>query len=171
MIRRISLTAVVLAGLAAAYPLAAQESCRLCYGSGPVAQGERPLRIEIFADLSFSKLALSGHSGGSAAIDAQSGSKRTEGGVIDLGGMPVQGRGRVTGTPGRPVRIDLPGRVTMTSADGASADLVDFTTDLPAFPVLNAAGELEFTFGARIVLHGRQGGNYRARIPISVDYN
>ena len=77
----------------------------------------------------------------------------------------------MTGIPLRQVRIDLPGRVPMTTPDGASAELVDFTTNLPHRPTLDANGELEFTFGARLVVKDGRGGNYRGRIPITVDYN
>ena len=154
----------------AATPLGAQEACRLCYSSGGEA-GERPLTIEIHADLSFSRLALTGSGSGSAEIDPATGAKRTTGSLIDLGGMAVQGRGRITGEPGRQVRVDLPGQVTMSSPDGDTAELVDFRTDLPDFPRLDASGALEFTFGARLEMRGRQGGNYRGRIPITVDYN
>jgi Domain of unknown function (DUF4402) len=153
-----------------AAPLGAQDACRLCYSSGGEA-GERPLAIEIHADLAFSRLALNGSGSGSAEIDPATGAKRTTGALIDLGGLAVQGRGRITGEPGRQVRVDLPGQVTMASPDGETAELVDFKTDLPDFPRLDASGALEFTFGARLEVRGRQGGNYRGRIPITVDYN
>ena len=156
--------------LALATPASAQEACRLCYSSGGES-GEHPLTIEIHADLSFSRLALSGSGGGSAEIDPATGAKRTTGAVIDLGGMAVQGRGRITGEPGRAIRVDLPGQVTMSTPEGDNAELVDFRTDLPDFPRLDASGALEFTFGARLEMRGRQGGNYRGRIPITVDYN
>ncbi len=155
----------------AAQPLGAQESCRMCYSSGSARDGERPLTLEIFTDLAFSRLALTGAGDGAAEIDPQTGSKRTSGGMIDLGGMTVQGRGRITGEPGRQVRVDLPGSVTMTTPDGDPAQLLDFQSDLPDFPRLDGTGALEFTFGARLVVRGRQGGNYRGRIPITVDYN
>lgn len=164
-------TIPILAALAAlvSTPLAGQEACRLCY-SESTAAGVRPLTIEIWADLNFNKMALAGRSGGSAEIDSQGG-KRTDGGLIDLGGTAVSGRGRITGEPGRAIRVDLPAQVAMTSTDGAKGELSDFTSNLPANPRLNAAGELEFSFGARLNLHGSQGGNFRGRIPISVDYN
>ena len=47
-------------------PAAAQDSCRLCYGDSTAKPGERPLTIEIWTDLNFSKLALTGRQGGSA---------------------------------------------------------------------------------------------------------
>ena len=49
--------------------------------------------------------------------------------------------------------------------------LTELTTDLPGWPVLDASGTLEFSFGGRIEVRGSGGGNFRGRIPISVDYN
>ena len=152
-------------------PAAAQEGCRLCYGDGSAAAGERPLTIEIWTDLNFSKLALTGRSGGSAEMSAIDGSKHTTGEVVDLGGIAVTGHGRITGMPLREVRIDLPDTVDMSTPDGGAAKLAQFTTNLPPHPQLDANGELEFSFGARLIINGSRGGNYRGRIPISVDYN
>ncbi|MFN9376714.1 MAG: DUF4402 domain-containing protein [Novosphingobium sp.] len=156
--------------LALAAPAAAQSDCRLCY-SDSGKPGERPLTLEIFADLNFAKLALTGREGGSAEVDAASGSKRTGGAVMNLGGRAVTGRGRVTGEPLKEVRIDLPQSVPMTAPDGGTAELIDFSTDLPSRPTLDANGELTFSFGAKLVLRSGRGGNYRGRIPITVDYN
>ncbi len=167
---RLFLPVAALALLSQSAAAAGQEACRLCFGSDGTAAAERPLAIEIFTDLSFSRLAMTGDNG-SAAIDPQSGAKRIEGGMIDLGGMSVQGHGRVTGMPQRRVRVDLPHRVTMSAPDGTNAELSDLVTDLPANPVLDAAGNLEFTFGGKLNLRSSQGGNFRGRIPISVDYN
>lgn len=169
MARTFSLLAAI--ALLCAIPAHGQDGCRLCYADPLAKPGERPLAIEIWADLSFARLAMTGRSGGSAAVDAQTGSKSTQGEMIDLGGAPVSGRGKVTGAPLREVRIDLPSRVPMTTQGGASAELTDFTTNLPPHPRLDANGELEFTFGARLVIKDGRGGNYRGRIPISVDYN
>ena len=152
-------------------PAQAQESCRLCYGDGSSAPGQRPLTIEIWTDLNFSKLAVTGRSGGTAELAATGGEKRTTGDLVDLGGISVTGHGKITGVPLRAVRIDLPDQVEMTTPDGGRANLAQFTTDLPPHPVLDANGELEFSFGARLILSGGRGGNYRGRIPISVDYN
>lgn len=169
MARSLALLAAAL--LLASAPAPAQEACRLCYADPAAKPGERPLTIEIWADLSFAKLALVNRGGGSAQLDAHSGGKSTQGDLIDLGGTAVTGRGRITGVPLRPVRVDLPLRVPMTTPDGAVAELTDFTTNLPPNPQLDANGELEFTFGARMVVKNGRGGNYRGRIPISVDYN
>lgn len=154
-----------------AAPAAGQDGCRLCYGDVGGKPGERPLALEIFADLNFARLAMTDRDGGNAEVDAATGSKRTGGGVVNLGGMAVTGRGRITGEPLREVRIDLPQTVPMTAPDGGTAELTGFTTDLPSRPTLDANGELIFSFGARLVLRGARGGNYRGRIPITVDYN
>lgn len=168
MVRSLALAAAIL--LCA--PAQAQESCRLCYGDGSAAAGERPLTIEIWTDLNFSKLALTGRAGGTAELSATGGGeKRTTGQLVDLGGISVTGHGKITGVPLREVRLDLPDTVEMTTADGGEAKLAQFTTDLPPHPVLNANGELEFSFGARLILSGGRGGNYRGRIPITVEYN
>lgn len=150
-------------------PAVAQVACTLCQSSNQPE--DQPLIIEIFSDLVFSRLALTGGGQASAEIDAQSGRKTTQGGLINLGGESVQGRGRIVGTPGRPVRLTLPSGVTMTSATGGTAELTDFATDLPAWPVLDASGTLEFSFGGKLKISGTLGGNLRGRIPITVDYN
>jgi hypothetical protein len=165
------LLVLALAALLLTAPLAAQESCRLCYSDPGTKPGERPLAIEIWTDLNFSKLALTGRGGGSAEVGATGGGKQTSGELVDLGGMAITGRGRITGVAGREVRLDLPDRVEMTTPEGGRAVLANFTTDLPRHPALNANGELEFNFGARLVIEGGRGGKFRGRIPISVDYN
>ena len=167
MVRRFALIAALLL----CTPAAAQDNCRLCFGDSAAAPGERPLTIEIWTDLNFSKLAVTGRSGGTAELAATGGEKRTTGDLVDLGGISVTGHGKITGVPLRAVRIDLPDQVEMTTPDGGRASLAQFTTDLPPHPVLDANGELEFSFGARLILSGGRGGNYRGRIPISVDYN
>jgi hypothetical protein len=161
---------LALAALLLSAPAMAQDGCRLCYSDAAAKPGERPLAIEIWTDLNFAKLALTGRSGGSSEV-AAGGGKSTSGELMDLGGMPITGRGRITGVPLREVRVDLPGQVEMTTPEGGRAMLTGFTTDLPQRPTLNANGELEFSFGARLVIEGGRGGKFRGRIPISVDYN
>lgn len=129
-----------------------------------------PLRIEIESGIDFSRSALRGTIDGDALIDPQTGEKVVGPNMIDLGGLPYQGRARVTGKPLQPVRIDLPASVTLRSAKGAKAELSDFTTDIPGVAVLDANGELTFRFGARITTIEARGGNFRGRIPIRVEY-
>jgi hypothetical protein len=166
---RSAIPLVLLLALLPSTPAFAQNTCSLCQGSA--ATTDQPLEIEIFSDLVFSRMALTGNGQASAEIDAQTGRKSTQGGLIDLGGESVQGRGKITGTPGRAVRLTLPSSVTMTSATGGTAQLADFVTDLPAYPVLGADGTLEFSFGGRLRISGTVGGNLRGRVPITVDYN
>lgn len=130
-----------------------------------------PLTIEIGSGLTFSRLALTGKDGGSAAIDPQSGARSTDGGLVALGGMAVQGRARITGAPLRAVRVDLPRSIAMTTSTGEEALLTDLATDLPAWPVLDATGSLEFSFGGKLTVPPGASGRLRGRIPISVDYN
>jgi hypothetical protein len=159
------------ASLLVAAPAPAQDDCRLCFADTANTPGARPLAIEIWADLNFSKLALTGRSGGAAELDPASGAKRTSGELIDLGGLPINGHGRITGEPFREISITLPQRVMMTAPDGGHGELTNFVTSLPPHPALDGNGILEFTFGARLELGSNRGGNLRGRIPISVDYN
>jgi hypothetical protein len=124
----------------------------------------------IESGLQFSRMALRGRDDGGAEIDPQTGEKRVDANMIDLGGLSFQGRARVTGEPLRAVRIDLPHRISLRSPDGAQAELTDFVTDLPAVAMLDVNGLLEFSFGARISSQGARGGNFRGRINIRVDY-
>jgi len=161
--------AAAIALLAAAPASADEAACELCLPSlRPDA--ERPLRIEVENGLQFSRLALHGKFDSGAEIDPQTGEKRVDAGMVDLGGMSYQGRARVTGEPLRPVRIELPGRVQLRSPDGAEAELSGFVTDLPPVAMLDETGTLEFAFGARLSTQGARGGNFRGRIAIRVDY-
>jgi hypothetical protein len=154
--------------LLSAAPAGADEPvCELCTMT---ARAERPLQIEIESGLQFSRLALAGRAEGAAEIDPQTGGKRVDAGMIDLGGLSYQGRARVTGTPLRPVRIELPQRVQLRSPGGAEAELTGFVTDLPPVAMLDANGTLEFAFGARLSSQGARSGNFRGRIAIRVDY-
>jgi hypothetical protein len=90
--------------------------------------------------------------------------------MIDLGGLAFQGKATITGQPLRPVRIDLPQTILLHSPSGAEAELPDFRTDLPQVAMLDANGVLQFNFGATIRSKGGQGGDFRGRIPIRVEY-
>ncbi|MGH6786561.1 MAG: DUF4402 domain-containing protein [Novosphingobium sp.] len=157
--------------MVASAPAAAQESCAICLGGSAAKPGEQPLTIEIASGLVFSRMALTGGDGGSAAIDPQSGQRSLNGGLVGLGGIAVQGRGRITGAPGKSVRVELPGRVAMSTGHGGAAELTDIVTDLPSYPVLDANGTLEFSFGGTLRVTGAASGKLRGRIPISVEYN
>jgi len=138
--------------------------------AAPMANGERPLSITIESGLQVGRVGLTGKTDGNAAIDPQTGAKAVGPNMIDLGGLSFQGKATVTGAPLKPVRIELPQSVLLHSPSGAEAELSDFRTDLPPVAVLNAQGVLEFSFGATLSSKGAQGGDFRGRIPIRVDY-
>jgi hypothetical protein len=134
------------------------------------AADQRPLSITIESALQIGRLALTGRDDGTAVIDPQTGAKRVGGNMVDLGGLTFQGKATVTGQPLKPVRIELPQRVLLHSPSGAEAELSDFRTDLPGVALLDAHGVLEFSFGATLSTKGAQGGDFRGRIPIRVEY-
>jgi hypothetical protein len=137
----------------------------------PGAAGtEQPLSITIESSLQVGRLALIGRDDGSAVIDPQTGAKRVGANMVDLGGLTFQGKATVTGQPLKPIRIELPQRVLLHSPSGAEAELSDFRTDLPGVAMLDAHGVLEFSFGATLSTKGAQGGDFRGRIPIRVEY-
>ena len=156
--------------LAAAPAAGEAPACKLCSDAAR-AEAEVPLNIEISAGLEFSRLARTGRGDGTASLDPQSGAKRVDQGLVDLGGFALTGRGRVSGSPSRAVRIILPASVTLRTPQGETAELTDLTTDLPASPMLDAAGGLEFAFGGRLRVSGAAAGNFRGRIPIGVEYD
>lgn len=162
------------AAIAAATPAQAAEgeiACKLCVEAREEARERAPIQIDVESGLSFSRMALLHKGSGAAEIDPFSGQQVTSTNLMDLGGTSFTGRARVTGEPFQPVRVDLPGSVTLRSPGGATAELTDFVTDLPDLPVLDANGNLEFTFGGQLRTMGDGTGNFRGRIPIRVDYN
>ena len=149
--------------------------CLLCgeapgAGDRAVARGdELPLRIEISAELDFSRVAT-GRGGGSVTIDPVSGQRRMAGDVRDLGGMALTGEAVVSGSPGRRIRIAIPAEIYLDSDQGRRARVVDLATNLGAAPRLGPDGRLRFRFGGRLAVASDDDGNYRGRIPISVEY-
>jgi hypothetical protein len=156
--------------LLSAAPAAADDPAREPSAPEVFEREARPLDIEIKSGLQFGRMALRGEGDGAALLDPQTGESRVDGNMIDLGGATFQGRARVTGEPLRPVRVELPRTVLLRSANGAEARLSDFVTDLPAVPMLDANGVLEFSFGARLSSEDARGGSFRGRISIRVDY-
>jgi hypothetical protein len=162
------------AGLAAtlgsASPLAAQ--CRLCDQPTTAMPDETPggdVQLQIETNLNFDRLILSG--GGSGAVTIRpDGSSGSEGGVADVGPRAMVGTVLVHGQPGRAVRIELPRRVDLFSVSGGRLTVVDIASDAPALPRLDAAGNLSFRFGGRLVVSGDADGQYRGDLPITVEY-
>jgi len=159
-------------------PAEALGQCRLCAAS-PESQslsqptsGQReiPLQIEITADLDFSRIALLGSSGGVVSIDPMSGNRQIRGSIANLGGMALHGQGRLTGEPGRSVRIFLPERIQLSAPNGSTAELEKLETDLPAQARLDHTGRLTFSFGGQLRVRGDASGQFRGRIAITADY-
>lgn len=168
---------MLLCGWMLVAPDSAAAQCRLCAAPPDGASSarssdktEKPLNIEITANLDFSRLALLNRAGGEVEIDPQSGQRRISGGLTDLGGLSLNGEGRLTGEPGRVVRVHLPERITLSAPNGSTADLVKLDTDLPAQARLDRDGRLNFSFGGRLRVTGNASGQFRGRIAITADY-
>ncbi|WP_321326298.1 DUF4402 domain-containing protein [uncultured Parasphingorhabdus sp.] len=159
-------------------PAQLQAQCRLCATSAgtdsvsDTASGktEIPLQIEITANLDFSRMALLSRSGGVVSIDPTSGDKHIQGSIANLGGMALHGEGRLTGEPGRSVRIFLPERIQLSAPNGSTAELEQLETDLPALARLDPSGRLTFAFGGQLRVRGDASGRFRGRIAITADY-
>jgi hypothetical protein len=167
-----SLTLFLVVAAGALAPAAAAAQCRLC-APAPEAAKKPPataISIEIETGIDFSRLGLiARNQAGSAAIDAATGT-RTVSGLLDLSGLPVQGTVTIRGEPNENVSVDMPPEVTLTNPSGASIRLSGITTTLKNNPKLAKDGTLTFTFGGRLLVDGRSDGDFRGRIPITVDY-
>jgi hypothetical protein len=155
------------------FAVVAQTGCRLCAPENKPAENtppDLPLRIDVETALDFSRVAQNGDNGGDIAVDARSGGRRVAGGLVDLGGMALRGTVRLTGSPRRMVRIELPNRVQLRSSTGAIADVYTLETDLPPNPALGSDGSLTFSFGGKLSVKGQTSGIFRGSIPITADY-
>ena len=162
--------ALALLLLAAASPVAAQ--CMLCApGTPQEAPGDQPLTIEVEATLDFSRIGLvAPGASGTAIVDPETGTRELRGGLVEMGGMPLNGTAIVRGQPNRRVIVDLPDNVTMTGSDGETLSLSNLRTTLRNNPRLGPDGRLEFSFGGWLQVAPGADGEYRGRIPITVDY-
>lgn len=127
------------------------------------------LRIDIRTQLNFSRATVSKR-GGKISVNPENGTRGVDGGVIDLGGMALAGTAVVEGQPGRSVRIDMPQTVRMSNARGGALIIRNLRTNLNAAPKLDNFGRLEFAFGGDLEIDGKAYGDYRGRIPITVEY-
>lgn len=146
--------------------------CLLCVPQAAASASERapaPLALEIGSGLDFDRVAFA-PGGGSVSIDPVSRSRRVEGALFDLGGLVMIGSATVRGEAGRAVRIGLPQDVSLRNASGTDARISRLVTDLPAAPRLGPDGTLRFSFGGRLDVTGEGDGDFRGRIPITVDY-
>lgn len=163
---------LALLALTGAVPASAQ--CLLCGGGTPApatggaeTPAERPLRVEVTTDLDFARL-VAGSGGGSVTIDS-GGARRTDGNVQSLGGLPLNGRIRIEGEPGRTVRVHLPDRAELVGPNGRLL-ITDIGADLPPVLRLGPDGRLDVGFGGRLELVGAASGDFRGRIAVTVDY-
>lgn len=132
-------------------------------------KSETPLRVEVETQLDMGRVAV-GVGGGEVELDPLSGARRLRGDVVDLGGFAVTGTVTVRGEPGAEVRVILPTSVDLEGGYGRSARVSGLVTDLPAAPRLGADGRLVFRFGGRLQIAGLDDGDYRGRIPVTVEY-
>lgn len=134
-----------------------------------VRKTEVPLRIDIETQLDMGRVAV-GAMGGEVELDPASGTRRVRGDVVDLGGFALTGTVTVRGEPGAEVRVIMPASVDLESGHGRTARVTGLVTDLSAAPRLGADGRLIFRFGGRLQVAGLDDGDYRGRIPVTVEY-
>ena len=111
-----------------------------------------------------------GAMGGEVAIDPASGARQLRGDVVDLGGFALSGTVTVRGEPGAEVRVILPASIDLESGHGRTARVTGLVTDLSAAPRLGPDGRLRFRFGGRLQVAAHDDGDYRGRIPVTVEY-
>ncbi len=151
----------------------ASAQCRLCEVPS-TAQGEGTttednLQLQVETNLSFDRLILSGPGSGAMTL-RPNGTSGAEGIVAAMGPRATVGTVLVHGDPNRAVRIDLPRRIDLHSLGGGRMILDDVSSDAPATPRLDAAGNLSFRFGGRLIVTGDADGQYRGDLPITVEY-
>lgn len=166
-----------LAAMAMFQPVSVAAQCRLCTaapggstGNQTAEKPEKPLQIQITTNLDFSRLALLDRSGGEIHLDPQSRERRVSGSLRDLGGLSLHGEGRLTGEPGRLVKVQMPERIILSAPNGSTAELVRLDTNLSAQPRLDRDGHLKFLFGGRLRVNGNVSGQFRGRIAITAEY-
>lgn len=151
----------------------AAAQCLLCAPDKPTSaaarEAEVPLRVEVETRLDMGRIAV-GAMGGEVEVDPVSGGRRLRGDVVDLGGFALTGTVTVRGAPGAEVRVILPASVDLEGGHGRTARVTGLATDLSAAPRLGPDGRLVFRFGGRLQIAGADDGDYRGRIPVTVEY-
>lgn len=129
--------------------------------------------LTIESDIDFGRLVLLGSGAGQVWLDLATGQRFITGGLDAAGGMPVVGRATITGSPLRPVRVEMPTSIVMSDPAGGRAELRDFRTSLPPTPILDSTGQLQFTFSGTLQTGTGTaiGGRLRGRVPITVSYD
>jgi Domain of unknown function (DUF4402) len=170
LIRRAVIAAAAASLAATASPVAAQ--CRLCAAAPAAAKPPATaISISIETAIDFSRIGLiTANQGGTATIDPVTGQRIVSGSLLDLSGLPVQGTVTIRGQRNELVMVQLPPQVTLTNAGGGTLRLSAITTDLKNNTKLDKDGLLRFTFGGRLEIDGNSDGDFRGRVPITVEY-
>ena len=151
----------------------ADAQCRLCSQPSVAVPADTPstgdVDVQIETSLNFDRLILSGSGAGAVTIRPD-GSSGVEGSVLEEGPRTTVGTVLVHGIANRAVRVDMPRRIELFSLGGGRMILDDISSDVPASPHLDAAGNLSFRFGGRLILSGGSDGPYRGDLPITVEY-
>lgn len=164
---------LVALGLLAVSSIASAQ-CRLCANpdTSPVSMGTKSsgdVDVQVETSLNFDRLILSGTGPGAMTIRPD-GSSGVEGSVLEAGPRAMVGTVLVHGEANRMLRVEMPRRIELFSVSGGRITLDDITSDLPSIPRLDAAGNLRFRFGGRLILSGNSDGPFRGDLSISVDY-
>ena len=166
--------ALLIAGFAAAAAISssADAQCRLCNQPSTDRPEDKPdgdVELQVETALSFDRLIISGAGGGAATIRPD-GANSSEGSVVEISPRAMVGTILVHGEANRMVRVDLPHRIELYSMGGSRITLDDVATDLTGTPRLDAAGNLSFHFGGRLIVSGDTDGQFRGDLPITVEY-
>lgn len=168
----VALTAAGLAVPAVGYTQASPAPCQLCSAVPAQALNARPaapLHLQVETRLDFDRVVFGGTGSAMVALSPDGVASLT-GAATATGARPMPGSVLVRGEPGRAVRVDLPGRVTLFGDGSGSLSIDSLTTDLPAFPRIGADGTLLFRFGGDLRITGDSDGAYRGTVDIVVDY-
>ena len=156
----------------AVLPSAAGAQCRLCDQPStqmPVDSADGDVQLSVETGLDFDRLIFSGPGLGAAMVRPD-GASGAEGIVTGVGPRATVGTVLVHGQPGRALRVSYPQRIELYSLNGGRITLDQVTTDLPAMPRLDSAGNLSFRFGGRLLVTGDADGQFRGDLPITVEY-
>lgn len=174
-LRQILSVVLATAGLAAPAAVRAQQvavaPCLLCSTPSDLANARptAPLHLEVETGLDFDKVVFAGTGSALVALSPD-GIARLTGAATAIGARPMPGTVLIRGEPGRAVRIDMPGKVSLFGTGSGVLTIESLVTDLPAFPRIGADGTLAFRFGGDLRLTGDGDGAFRGTIDIVVDY-
>jgi hypothetical protein len=168
------LRTLLIAGFAAAVAISSPggAQCRLCdqpTTDRPPESADGDVQLQVESGLNFDRLIISGAGSGAATIRPD-GANSAEGAVLEISPRAMVGTVLVHGEANRAVRVELPRRIELYSLSGGRITLDDVITDLNGTPRLDAAGNLSFRFGGRLIVSGDTDGQYRGDLPITVEY-